>query len=532
MIIPQARGQIKAIGTRFFDILAIFLYDCDALSGFIKLFFMSSELPKLPPQPLGSEGRKRFRRGTKIALGIGLALIAAGGFLAYRAVAVGKDVLESPTDRGILGQIGDAVKTIGTAQDQKLTGEAEDRINILLLGMGGESDLGGGQFLTDTMILVSLKPSEHKASLVSIPRDLYVKIPGYWSTKINAAYALPYAENKNEFAASQKSIEVVETVTGQKIPYYIRVDFDGFKELVDKLGGVQVTVDTSFTDHEYPTYTLGYQTVSFKAGAATMDGETALKFARSRHGNNDEGTDFARAKRQQKLLDAVKTKALSTQTLLDPLKINGLVDALQKHIGTNLELWEINRLAGMAKDYNSSDIINRVIDNTNLVNGKKNSSSGDIQVPKAGEFNYSGIQSFVSGIFDAPKITQEAATIDIYNGTSKSGFGQEVASQLQSQGYSVKKVSNAASKTYDTTVLYDRTQGQKPESFAALLKAFGGVVSASDISPDVPLASRSAKKPTTATQSDIMIILGSDYYAAFQAQKKAAQQPSSSDTTP
>lgn len=460
--------------------------------------------------------KKNMRTGKKILLGVGLFVIVLVGVFSYRFFAAGKDVLENPNDNSVLNQIGDIVSSV--IDEKKLQGEEdENRINILLLGMGGEGHTGGGQYLTDTMMLASIQPKEKKIALLSIPRDLYVKIPGYWTTKLNAAYALPYAENQSEYQASQTSIEVMSAITGQTIPYYVRVDFDGFKELVDSLGGVEITVENTFTDLKYPTPSLGTEKITFNAGQTMMNGETALKFARSRHAAGVEGGDYARAKRQQKLLEAVKETSLSNQVLLDPIKVNGIINALQKHIGTNLELWEINRLAKMASEYDSSKTINRVIDDSNFVESKRitqNSLPLDILVPKQGMFDYSNIQAFVATIFDAHYVEDEAATIEIYNGTGKSGFAQRVGADLEAKGYKVITVATAQSKNFDTSVIFDRSGGKNPYTLKSLVEELGGQVSSSNLSGASNPNSDSSEQPTDprVEQGDMVIILGKDYY--------------------
>jgi len=133
------------------------------------------------------------------------------------------------------------------------------------------------------------------------------------------------------------------------IHYYIRIDFSGFEKIIDEVGGIKVHVDNSFTDYQFPTDDHKYQVISFEEGLQTMDGSTALNFARSRHGNNGEGSDFARAQRQQKVIQALKDRLLSYNTMLSPLKINGLLKDVSENLRTDLELWELIELAKIAK---------------------------------------------------------------------------------------------------------------------------------------------------------------------------------------
>jgi LCP family protein required for cell wall assembly len=177
-----------------------------------------------------------------------------------------------------------------------LAGESDDRINVLLLGMGG---LGhDGPYLTDTIIMASIRPSTKQVAMISIPRDLWVSIAGHGSSKIN--HANSYGETERHDWGGAYTAQVIKDNFGIDIHYYLRVDFAAFEEIVDEVGGIRVNVERGFTDPEYPTNDYGVQMVSFAKGVQTMSGSRALIYARSRHGNNGEGSDFARAKRQQK----------------------------------------------------------------------------------------------------------------------------------------------------------------------------------------------------------------------------------------
>ena len=206
------------------------------------------------------------------------------------------------------------VRNFILSSDRNIKGQADDRINILLLGIGGEGH--DGAYLTDTIILASIKPSTKQLSLISIPRDLIVPIPGgYGYRKINSADS--YGEIQQKGNGAEFAKQVVEQVFNISIHYYARIDFKAFKEIVDRVGGVEVYVDNTFTDNTFPTEDYLYRTISFKKGQQTLDGQNALDFARSRHGNNNEGSDFARARRQQKIILALKDKLFSVNTIFN-----------------------------------------------------------------------------------------------------------------------------------------------------------------------------------------------------------------------
>lgn len=196
------------------------------------------------------------------------------------------------------------------------------RTNFLLLGVaGGDHE---GKDLTDTIIFASLDAHTGDTALISIPRDLWV--PSI-RAKINTAYH--YGEKRQPggggyLLAKSSTSEVI----GQPVDFVILIDFSGFAKAVDAVGGVDIQVDNSFTDTKFPIpgketdpcEPCRYETITFTAGLQHMDGVTALKFVRSRQAEGDEGTDFARSKRQEKLISAFKQKIVSTPTKIFQLK--------------------------------------------------------------------------------------------------------------------------------------------------------------------------------------------------------------------
>ncbi len=245
--------------------------------------------------------------------------------------------------------------------------------NILLLGYGG--GMHQGAFLTDTMMVAHVDLEKEKVVLISIPRDIWVKVPTKsedFYSKINAVYQMGlfpenYPDLDTEYIDSKENPsgivkKVVGDVTGLEIDYYVAVDFQGFVNAIDTLGGVEINVITSFSDAEYPiegkdddlcgkkeedlpelekiatesavlAFPCRYETVTFTKGLTQMDGETALKFARSRHSLED-GGDFRRAQRQQQVIDAVKNKVLSINFIP---KIVPLIDELGDHVKTDIK---------------------------------------------------------------------------------------------------------------------------------------------------------------------------------------------------
>ncbi len=369
------------------------------------------------------------------------------------------------------------------SKDQALKGEDDGRVNILLLGMGGEGH--PGPYLTDTILLLSLKPSENKAALISIPRDLSVPIPGYGWRKINEANH--FGEMKVAGSGAQFASDTISKIFDIPIHYYVRADFSGFEKLIDELGGINVYVENSFSDSQFPTDDYGFQTVSFTQGWQKMDGQTALNYARSRHGTNKESSDFARSKRQQQVLKAVKDKALSFTTFLSYRKISALMDLYKKHVSTNLNVWEIFKLVKLAKKIDQGNIINLVIqDGPNEPLFATNINGAYLLLPK--DMSFSKLKQMVRDVFgpaETVKISDSTNTktkepeqikLEIQNGTKIEGLAYKTYISLKGNGYEIVKYGNAQVQNYNKTVIYDFTSGQKNTELENLKNKFGADV--------------------------------------------------------
>ncbi len=379
-----------------------------------------------------------------------------------------------------------------------LQGESDDRINFLLLGMGGKKH--DGPYLTDTIIFASLKPSTKEAAMISVPRDLLVEIPGYGWWKINNANA--FGEQKNFGQGALLTKEVVENLLNQPIHYYVRIDFSGFEKMIDELGGIKVQVDTPFTDFQFPTKDHKYKVVSFEKGWQTMDGETALNFTRSRHGNNGQGSDFARSLRQQKVIQAIKNRVFSYNFFLSPGKISGLLSELSKHLKTDLEPWEILKLAKLVQKTDLSSINTKILDDSpggylyaSIVN--------EAYVLKPRGDDLSDIQYLADTLFSEKKITApktQPARFEIRNGTTIPGLASRNSQELKQQGYKVIKIGNAPQQNHKKTVIYKLSDRELNKQSNYLKKQYNSTIMGNQIPEWI---SNSA-----APDLDFMIVLG------------------------
>lgn len=237
--------------------------------------------------------------------------------------------------------------------------------NFLLIGV--DQRAAGGPTLTDTIVLASYRHVDKQISMLSFPRDLWVKVPAFGDvyeqyTKINAVYSLG-EEYGYKGGGVELLKEVLITHVGVPIQYYAKVNFEGFRSAIDVVNGVDVYVENAFVDYQYPReglenapWSARWEIVSFEQGWQHMDGDTALKYARSRHAYGPEGSDFARARRQQKVILALKDKIMSGGTLLDLGRVKELYLTLVNELDTNITLTEVPlfyRLVGSIEDFSA-----------------------------------------------------------------------------------------------------------------------------------------------------------------------------------
>jgi len=268
---------------------------------------------------------------------------------------------------GIAGALGyvfkDKIKPIqiianATVIDLK---ETDGRTNVLVLG-SDQRDSGPevGHALTDTILVASIGKFDKDVVLISVPRDLWVELSGGGYEKINAVYAFEGADGIKK---------AIEKVLGIPIHYHTLINFQLFKEVIDILGGVDVEITSTFTDYTYPvegkenaSENERYETIHFEQGPQHMDGVTALKFVRSRHGDNGEGTDFARSRRQQAVIAAIKKKVLNVGVLINPMKLKGLYDTYSKNVDSNMDFMTIENFYMLSQQIDFEKIVSIVLD--------------------------------------------------------------------------------------------------------------------------------------------------------------------------
>lgn len=348
----------------------------------------------------GLEVKFYKKKWFKILAVVVLILLVGGCAVAFKT---GYILNKISTTGGIMESL---VRSMPGVKDE-LKGEQDGRINVALLGMRGEEVESGG-LLADTIMVVSIKPQENKFSIISVPRDFYVTVPGTESQqKINSVHF--YGEEKEKNGGGLEYMKtVLGEISGQTIHYAVSIDFKGFTELIDSLGGIQIHLDQPFTEpvqfmgvearcdgvtftvptgnyeekrirrkngtyyanpKRYPlclqkkSSTEGLEcggVFSLPAGDSTLNGEQALCYVRSRSTTSD----FDRARRQQEVLKEIKNKALSMGTLTDFNKVNGMLNTLGNNVRTDMKAWEMKRFFEIYQGINNPQITQKVLENS------------------------------------------------------------------------------------------------------------------------------------------------------------------------
>lgn len=284
---------------------------------------------------------------------------------------------------------------------------------ILLLGKGGENHDGGD--LTDTIMIVQILNTEKQINLISIPRDFLVFDDKGYYRKINSIYTHTLNQGKTEAEAIKALQDKITEITGIGFDYYAEIDFAGFVKIVDTIGGVEVDVKESIDDPYYPGPNYSYQRFVLQAGLQTLNGENALKYARSRY--TSVGGDLDRSRRQQQILGNLKDKVFSLNPILDAPKLLSMFGIARETIKTDLSLTDMKNFYDTYQDSKDYTMKSLVIGNNlltgNLKEGYRQFGSvrGYIIEPRLSEQNYLEIQEEISNIKDIPKYEEKISNI-------------------------------------------------------------------------------------------------------------------------
>jgi len=389
----------------------------------------------------------------RTALTFMIVVLAGAGYFGYKLYH---------TQKRVLAGGGKAATVCSDNVDvSQLHKEGDSRINILLLGIGGPGHDGAD--LTDTILLASVDPITDKTVLLSIPRDLWVKIQGNGYSKINAAYANGKEQSSSKTQAGQEEAGIAlldktlqPVLDGVNIHYHVLLDFSAFKQMVDAVGGVQVNVPETLYDPTIAWENHNNPVIARK-GLQSFNGDQALLYVRSR----ETSSDFARGERQRLVITALKQKVFSAGTFSNPLKVSSLLDSLGQNVYTDFSSSDIKCLYHQistipASAIQSLDMVTPP--NTLLTTGNMNGLS--IVEPREGLFNYSKIHSFLHTSLPDGLILKENAKLSLYNATDRPGLATSQAALLKEYGYNVIKTdSPASSSNPPTTTIVDLSKG-------------------------------------------------------------------------
>ncbi|MFA6428951.1 MAG: LCP family protein [Patescibacteria group bacterium] len=435
---------------------------------------------------LPTDEEKRIRRHTMVlavVFTLSVAGVAAlGANASYRAANHGTSTVYEMARLPFISDIQRMVSGSGGGTTQPNgPKKLSNRMNILILGIGGEGH--EGSLLTDTMLLASIDTKDKRVAMLSIPRDLAYPLGEGRFEKINAVHA--YEEMEHPGEGAKRTGELVSNLFDTPIDHVVRINFRGFVALVDAVGGIDVTVERGFTDASYPTEDDKWMTVSFKKGKQHMNGERALIYTRSRHGNAGEGSDFARSRRQQIVLLALRDKFLSLGTLADPQKLASVYGAISNNVQSDLNVWDLMKLAPLAQDFSADKItLNVPTDAPDSILTPANVAGAFMLFPRKPD--WSELRELAQNPFATPveatatKPAPAHLTIEVRNGTARTNFASQVAVKLEKNGFEINGFGNASRRGYERTVVYDLTNGKKMQEIVTLKKLLGADVATVD----------------------------------------------------
>jgi LCP family protein required for cell wall assembly len=364
-----------------------------------------------------------------------------------------------------------------------------ERLNLLLMGLDQRPG-SASPARADVIMIASVDPTQRKVRVLSIPRDLWVEIPGHGDNRINSAYFY------GEFDGAQGGgpglmMETIEHNFGLTIDYYGTLNFECFERVVDILGGITVDVPEEVRDDQYPDDSYGYMDIYIPAGRQQMDGETALQYVRARH----ESSDFSRMRRQQQVILALREKALRLDAVF---ALPELVPLLGEAFSTNLSVDSLLGLANLAAQIQAEDVELRVVDES-LTIPYVAPDGAQVLLPRLEQIN-----ALVGELFDDSPVASESADYNLAEirvvvraDVTRPELASDVASLLQRRGYVA-------------WVEEDRVQIQSAGSFIASRReaAEAAVLMAGllQVSPEFVMLD-----PNVEADRDIVLTLGRDF---------------------
>jgi anionic cell wall polymer biosynthesis LytR-Cps2A-Psr (LCP) family protein len=433
----------------------------------------------------GKKPKSKARRITKaVLISLLIIVIGIGGYLLFKAINASDSVFK--------GSFFDLVQTQPLKQDEN------GRSNFLILGTSEDDPGHQGANLTDTILVLSINQTTKDAFTFSIPRDLNVQykkacLSGY-SGKANVYFSC--ANDGTDAASEQdrltKTQGFISNIIGMDIQYGVHVNYTVMRDVVNAIGG-NITVNIEGDDGSGPSSKLGIMDANFdwkcganyakrkticppnghfidyKPGPQVLDAEHALYLAQARGDTDNIGlaqSNFDRERNQQKIIVAIRDKAMSAGTLTNIGAVTGLVDALGKNLRTNIQTKEIRTIMGLAKDIPSNKIMS-----IDLHKAGDSIFDGAGQ-PIQGQFEYSALQAYLNKAITQEPFAKESPHVTVLNGSGMPGMAQTEADKLIAKGFTLDVVGNAPDGTYPAKTVYQIAK-DKPLTAAKLKSLYG-----------------------------------------------------------
>lgn len=398
----------------------------------------------------------------------------------------------------------------------KLKGEDQGRVNILLAGDSADDANHGGAQLTDSIMLVSIDTKNHTGFMLSIPRDLWVNIPGWSHQKINAANDVTNFNQPGYPKGGMGQLEqIVQTQLGIPINYYALINYTAFRDSVNSVGGITVNIQSPDPRGLYDPNINQHDGGPLKLpnGVVNLDGQTALNLARARGdpcscGHIEYGfpqSDFNRTQHQRQMFTALAQKAQSVGVLTNPIKVSKLFNSFGNNIATDLNLQDVLRFVQITKGMNVSNLQPLSLSNSGphtLLTGYTAPDGEAALIPIAGIDNFGQIRQYYQQLTSTDLVVQEAPSVVVLNGSGVTGLAHKEATVLQAKGFNVLGATDA-NGLYANSLIVDLSNSKKPASKKLLQGLF-----VRDTTTTTSATSSAEAAEAQASKADFVIVLG------------------------
>lgn len=398
----------------------------------------------------------------------------------------------------------------------------DQRFAVVLLGYGGSNH--DGAYLTDSIMVVIVDPKQKSLTLLSVPRDAWV--PLYFDgqtavyNKVNTAYAFAkdpslYPDRLEKYSGNQGpgifAMDSISRLIGVPVTYYVGLDFDGFRQMINAVGGVDVNVPTAFVArypaNDDPSINASWITVRFDSGLQHMNGERAIEYARAREtlDNSGEGSDFARSRRQRLIIQAFKQQVLQPGGLLH---LPQLLSIASQHLDTNYAIPAVAQLSQLILDWKDVRFYQTALTENNYLEEGTGPDGTYVLVPSAPDHSWTQVRAFVRRLWSNPPVgVAMASTIVIVeNDSGSAGLATRVSEDLIGLGYQVD-VRNGSLR--ETTDIVDHTGGKVGPLIDQLQQDLL-LQNANVVSPAADISSGTVGMSTPDDSSNLVVQLGAD----------------------